>query len=103
MALAQAQGDPHRVGLRTLGPALRASRPTDLDLPRLRPVLKGVLFRSGTPSEAGLLRLCREGFKRVYSLYGARTSDKQPQNDEMLRRGLDQRSCVVGPTVAAVG
>lgn len=66
---------------------------TDVDLPRLRPVLKGALYRSGSPSDAGFARLCREGFKRVYSLYGARTTDKGPKNQAMLQRGVDLRRC----------
>lgn len=77
-----------------LSAAGRRSR-TDPDLPRLRPVLTGVLYRSGTPSEAGLTRLCQQGYKRIYSLYGARISDKGPQNPAMLARGQDSRSCVV--------
>lgn len=59
----------------------------------MRQVLKGVLFRSGTPTEAGLQRLCQQGFRRAYSLYGARTTAHGPRNQAMERTGKDQRSC----------
>lgn len=63
------------------------------DLPRLRPVLKGALYRSGTPSEAALSFLCESGWKRVYSLYGEHTTQTGPRNANMLRHGKDQRQC----------
>ncbi len=65
------------------------------DLPRLRPVLRGVLYRSGSPTEAGLQKMCRNGWKRVYSLYGERTTDHGPKNSAMIERGLDERRCEV--------
>lgn len=62
-------------------------------LPRLRPVLRGALYRSGTPSEAALSHLCERGWKRVYSLYGEHTTQTGPRNVNMLRYGRDVRSC----------
>jgi hypothetical protein len=62
-------------------------------LPRLRPVLKGALFRSGTPSEPALAHLCETGWKRVYSLYGEHTTQAGPRNQNMLRHGRDLRTC----------
>ncbi|HMU38933.1 MAG TPA: hypothetical protein PKE31_07955 [Pseudomonadota bacterium] len=62
-------------------------------LPRLRPVLRGVMYRSGTPSEAALSRLCERGWKRVYSLYGEHTTQTGPRNVSMIRTGRDVRSC----------
>jgi protein tyrosine/serine phosphatase len=62
-------------------------------LPRLRPVLKGALYRSGTPSDAALQTLCENGWKRVYSLYGEHTTQTGPRNSAMLRHGRDVRSC----------
>lgn len=71
-----------------------SSHPTsDEQLPRLRPVLKGALFRSGTPSETGLAHLCETGWKRVYSLYGEHTTQAGPRNQNMLRHGRDTRTC----------
>lgn len=68
------------------------SEPLD-HLPRLRPVLRGALYRSGTPSEAALSRLCERGWKRIYSLYGEHTTQTGPRNINMLRSGRDQRTC----------
>ena len=62
-------------------------------LPRLRPVLKGALYRSGTPSEPALQALCESGWKRVYSLYGEHTTQTGPRNASMLRHGRDVRTC----------
>ena len=62
-------------------------------LPRLRPVLKGALYRSGTPSDPALQTLCESGWKRVYSLYGEHTTQTGPRNASMLRHGRDVRSC----------
>ena len=62
-------------------------------LPRLRPVLRGAMYRSGTPSEAALAHLCERGWKRVYSLYGEHTTQTGPRNVNMLRTGRDLRSC----------
>ena len=62
-------------------------------LPRLRPVLRGALYRSGTPSEAALSHLCERGWKRVYSLYGEHTTQTGPRNANMLRYGRDVRNC----------
>ncbi len=62
-------------------------------LPRLRPVLRGAMYRSGTPSEAALAHLCERGWKRVYSLYGEHTTQTGPRNVNMLRTGRDVRSC----------
>ncbi|MFO0619808.1 MAG: hypothetical protein U0745_00325 [Polyangia bacterium] len=62
-------------------------------LPRLRPVLRGAMYRSGTPSEAALSHLCERGWKRVYSLYGEHTTQTGPRNVSMLRTGRDVRSC----------
>ncbi len=77
------------------GPAQKpfATQARDTDFPRLRMVLKGVLYRSGSPSESGLSLICREGWKRVYSLYGERTTDHGPHNQAMMARGLDERRC----------
>lgn len=62
-------------------------------------MLRGVLYRSGTPSEEALTYLCESGWKRVYSLYGEFTTHLGPRNINMLRHGRDQRECVsaVGP------
>jgi protein tyrosine/serine phosphatase len=62
-------------------------------LPRLRPVLKGALYRSGTPSDSALQTLCESGWKRVYSLYGEHTTQTGPRNASMLRHGRDVRTC----------
>ena len=62
-------------------------------LPRLRPVLKGALYRSGTPSDPALQTLCESGWKRVYSLYGEHTTQTGPRNAGMLRHGRDVRTC----------
>lgn len=62
-------------------------------LPRLRPVLKGALYRSGTPSDPALQALCESGWKRVYSLYGEHTTQTGPRNSSMLRHGRDVRTC----------
>ena len=62
-------------------------------LPRLRPVLKGALYRSGTPSDPALQALCESGWKRVYSLYGEHTTQTGPRNSSMLRHGRDIRTC----------
>lgn len=62
-------------------------------LPRLRPVLKGVLYRSGSPSEPALQQMCETGWKRVYSLYGEHTTHLGPRNSNMLRHGRDTRTC----------
>lgn len=62
-------------------------------LPRLRPVLKGALYRSGTPSDPALQALCESGWKRVYSLYGEHTTQTGPRNASMLRHGRDVRTC----------
>lgn len=70
-----------------------ASTPSEDQLPRLRPVLRGVLYRSGTPSEEALAYLCESGWKRVYSLYGEFTTQLGPRNVNMLRHGRDQRLC----------
>ncbi|MBL9003377.1 MAG: hypothetical protein JNJ46_03970 [Myxococcales bacterium] len=69
------------------------SAPSEEQLPRLRPVLRGVLYRSGTPSEEALNYLCESGWKRVYSLYGEFTTQLGPRNVNMLRHGRDQRQC----------
>lgn len=75
-----------------------ASRPilSEDQLPRLRPVMRGVLYRSGTPSEEALAYLCEAGWKRVYSLYGEYTTQTGPRNQNMLRHGRDRRSCQSG-------
>jgi hypothetical protein len=52
-----------------------------------------VLYRSGSPTEQGLSRLCQEGYRRVYSLYGARTTARGEKNAAMLKKGADERSC----------
>jgi len=72
-----------------------AARPilSEDHLPRLRPVLKGALYRSGTPSEEALNFLCESGWKRVYSLYGEYTTQTGPRNQNMLRHGRDRRTC----------
>lgn len=70
-------------------------------LPRLRPVLKGALFRSGTPSDEALGYLCENNWKRVYSLYGEHTTQEGPRNVNMLRHGRDTRTCT--PPGAAEG
>lgn len=72
-----------------------AARPilSDDHLPRLRPVLRGALYRSGTPSEEALTYLCESGWKRVYSLYGEYTTQTGPRNQNMLRHGRDRRFC----------
>lgn len=57
-------------------------------------MLRGVLYRSGTPSEEALTYLCESGWKRVYSLYGEFTTHMGPKNVNMLRHGRDQRECV---------
>lgn len=62
-------------------------------MPRLRVVLKDVLYRSGTPTEDGLEQMCKNGWKRVYSLYGDRTSAHGPRNQAMTARGYDERRC----------
>lgn len=62
-------------------------------MPRLQPVLRGVLYRAGTPTERGLEHLCRQGFRRVYSLYGARTTARGAPNQQMVRTGSDHRRC----------
>jgi len=62
-------------------------------LPRLRPVLRGAMYRSGTPSEPALAHLCERGWKRVYSLYGEHTTQTGPRNSNMLRYGRDVRTC----------
>jgi hypothetical protein len=62
-------------------------------LPRLRPVLKGALYRSGTPSDPALQALCESGWKRVYSLYGEHTTQTGPRTSSMLRHGRDVRTC----------
>lgn len=59
-------------------------------------VLEGALYRSGSPTEKGLGLLCREGWKRVYSLYGPRTTAHGPRNPAMLASGKDERSCSLG-------
>lgn len=56
--------------------------------------MRGVLYRSGTPSEEALTYLCESGWKRVYSLYGEFTTHMGPRNINMLRHGRDQRECV---------
>ncbi|MFO0574334.1 MAG: hypothetical protein U1A78_10060 [Polyangia bacterium] len=56
-------------------------------------MLKGALFRSGTPSEPALAHLCETGWKRVYSLYGEHTTQAGPRNQNMLRHGRDLRTC----------
>lgn len=66
---------------------------SDDHLPRLRPVLRGALYRSGTPSEEALNYLCEAGWKRVYSLYGEYTTQTGPRNQNMLRHGRDRRVC----------
>jgi hypothetical protein len=73
-----------------------AARPilSEEHLPRLRPVLRGALYRSGTPSEEALAYLCESGWKRVYSLYGEFTTQTGPKNQAMLRHGRDRRTCV---------
>ena len=76
--------DPHRS---------KESTPSEDQLPRLRPVLRGALYRSGTPSEEALTYLCESGWKRVYSLYGEFTTQLGPRNANMLRHGRDQRQC----------
>jgi hypothetical protein len=72
-----------------------AARPilSEDHLPRLRPVMKGALYRSGTPSEEALSYLCESGWKRVYSLYGEYTTQTGPRNQNMLRHGRDRRLC----------
>ncbi|TXH22697.1 MAG: hypothetical protein E6Q99_08790 [Elusimicrobia bacterium] len=82
-----ALADPHR------GSEPVSSAPSEEQLPRLRPVLRGVLYRSGTPSEEALNYLCESGWKRVYSLYGEFTTQLGPRNVNMLRHGRDQRQC----------
>lgn len=79
-------------------PSASRRPPPEEQLPRLRPVLRGALFRSGTPSEDALTYLCESGYKRVYSLYGEFTTQFGPRNSNMLRHGRDQRSCSVGET-----
>ena len=75
--------------------------PSEDQLPRLRPVLRGVLYRSGTPSEEALTYLCESGWKRVYSLYGEFTTHMGPKNVNMLRHGRDQREVRSRPRAAA--
>jgi hypothetical protein len=72
-----------------------AARPvlSEEQLPRLRPVMRGALYRSGTPSEEALNYLCESGWKRVYSLYGEYTTQTGPRNQNMLRHGRDRRTC----------
>jgi protein tyrosine/serine phosphatase len=74
---------------------VRAEHHTSVEehLPRLRPVLKGALYRSGTPSDSALQTLCESGWKRVYSLYGEHTTQTGPRNSNMLRHGRDTRIC----------
>ena len=74
------------------GEAVRSPLSDD-NLPRLRPVLRGALYRSGTPSEEALTYLCESGWKRVYSLYGEFTTQLGPRNINMLRHGRDRRDC----------
>ncbi|HNN95038.1 MAG TPA: hypothetical protein PKI03_22330 [Pseudomonadota bacterium] len=93
------QADPHRsretTATTAAAPSPGPSRaPSEDQLPRLRPVLRGVLYRSGTPSEEALTYLCESGWKRVYSLYGEFTTHMGPKNVNMLRHGRDQRECV---------
>lgn len=71
------------------------TRIRDAELPRLQVVLRGALYRSGTPSETGLTQMCQEGWKRAYSLYGDRTSQFGPRNAPMAERGFDQRQCTI--------
>jgi hypothetical protein len=88
--------------LSAVGPALAepyqsdGGRPliSEDHLPRLRPVLRGALYRSGTPSEEALNYLCEAGWKRVYSLYGEYTTQTGPRNQNMLRHGRDRRTCL---------
>lgn len=63
------------------------------DLPRLRVVLRGALYRSGSPSEGAIEQLCRNRWQRVYSLYGDRTTMRGPRNPAMIERGVDERRC----------
>ena len=76
-------------------PHAEVARPgiSEEQLPRLRPVLRGALYRSGTPSEEALSYLCEAGWKRVYSLYGEYTTQTGPRNQNMLRHGRDRRVC----------
>ncbi len=75
------------------GPRLHGTHAREADFPRLKVVLKGALYRSGSPTEAGLALLCREGWKRVYSIYGSRTTAHGPRNQAMMARGKDERVC----------
>ncbi len=63
------------------------------DLPRLRQVIRGALYRSGSPTEGGLQRVCRAGWKRVYSIYGPRTTSNGLRNQAMIETGRDERRC----------
>lgn len=82
-------------GLLVSGLAHAQHRPFNPEehLPRLRPVIKGALYRSGTPSDPALQTLCESGWKRVYSLYGEHTTQTGPRNASMLRHGRDVRTC----------
>lgn len=100
-------------GCLTLAAGLAAAEPyqqaevarpilSDEQLPRLRPVLRGALYRSGTPSEEALNYLCEAGWKRVYSLYGEFTTQTGPRNQNMLRHGRDRRTCQSDGTQKAI-
>lgn len=69
---------------------------TDAALPRYKAVIPSILYKSGSPTEEGLQWLCQSGFRRAYSIYGARTTQYGPRNEAMLVRGYDERRCV-GP------
>ena len=59
----------------------------------LRVVLRGVLYRSGSPSDTAMTQLCLGGWQRVYSLYGDRTTMRGPRNAAMVEHGIDERRC----------